>query len=60
MQNSKSKKARTRSMERHPVTPPELSTGFEIDLHHLIHEDERMHPFLVIAGFLFTYEQTQR
>lgn len=24
-----------------PATPPELSTGFEIDLHNLIHENER-------------------
>ncbi|TFK70294.1 homeobox-domain-containing protein [Pluteus cervinus] len=33
-------KGRGGSTETPPDTPPELSTGFEIDLHNLIHEDE--------------------
>lgn len=35
-------KGRSGSAETPPDTPPELSTGFEVDLHNLIHEDERM------------------
>lgn len=34
-------KGRGGSAEAPPDTPPELSTGFEVDLHNLIHEDER-------------------
>jgi hypothetical protein len=34
-------KTRNGSTETSPDTPPELSTGFEVDLHNLIHEDER-------------------
>ena len=34
-------KGRSGSAETPPDTPPELSTGFEVDLHNLIHEDER-------------------
>ena len=34
-------KGRSGSAEIPPDTPPELSTGFEADLHNLIHEDER-------------------
>ncbi|KAF8876740.1 hypothetical protein BD779DRAFT_1695815, partial [Infundibulicybe gibba] len=33
-------KGRSGSAETPPDTPPELSTGFEVDLHNLIHEDE--------------------
>lgn len=35
------KKGRGASAETPPDTPPELSTGYEVDLHNLIHEDER-------------------
>lgn len=32
---------RGKSAELPPDSPPQLSTGFEVDLHNLIHEDER-------------------
>jgi hypothetical protein len=34
-------KARAGSTETLPETPPELSTGFGLELYSLIHEDER-------------------
>ncbi|KAH0833142.1 hypothetical protein J3R83DRAFT_12139 [Lanmaoa asiatica] len=34
------KKGRGSSAETPPDTPPELSTGYEAELHHLLHEDE--------------------
>lgn len=33
-------KGRSGSTEAPPSTPPDLSTGYEVDLHNLIHEDE--------------------
>jgi regulatory protein PHO2 len=35
------KKGRADSAESPPDTPPELTTGYEAELHNLIHEDER-------------------
>lgn len=35
------KKSRGDSAEAPPDTPPELTTGYEVHLHNLIHEDER-------------------
>lgn len=32
---------RSVSVEPPPDSPPQLSTGFEADLHNMIHEDER-------------------
>lgn len=40
LQNTK-QKGRGGSAEVPPDSPPQLSTGFEVDLHNLIHEDER-------------------
>jgi hypothetical protein len=40
LQNGKYK-SRDSSAESPPDSPPELSTGYETDLHNLIHEDER-------------------
>lgn len=37
------KKGRGASVETPPDTPPELVSGYEVDLHNLIHEDERMY-----------------
>lgn len=37
------KKGRGPSAETPPDTPPELVSGYEVDLHNLIHEDERMY-----------------
>ena len=38
------KKGRGESAETPPDTPPELATGYEVDLHNLIHEDEGKQP----------------
>jgi regulatory protein PHO2 len=35
------KKGRDDSVETPPDTPPELTPGYEVELHNLIHEDER-------------------